>query len=167
MENNQSPTGLGNIIVSALIQFFRLLIFVLFVCPFNFWRKAAERLDKSRGSWSWTEHKTNSRWPFLSFVKAIIFGFVFDGLIFISYFVGVGVAFYKFFYVWLSYGGDFTVAYPVFVMTLVYAYYAPMFVSPVRDLLYILIMPFSKFLSWCSRPAQYLEIDMNKKEKGA
>lgn len=159
MENlNANPAeekDLGPRIVQALIQFLYMLAFILFLCPFNFWKKSVLRLEEARAKGAWDFAASGSRWPFLSFIKAIMLNFVFDGLIFISYFLGVISAIIAL----------FKVGFGAAIMALISAYYAPMFISPARDLFVILIMPFSKFLSWCSRPAQYLEIDMNKKEK--
>lgn len=162
----QNDNTLGEVISKALLQFFKMLVFVLFVCPFNFWRKAAQRLVSAGAQWSWTNISSQSPWPFFSFLKAVLFGFIFDGLIFISYFIGVIVAFYLLFSFWLSDYGSFKYGFEAFICCLISTYYLPMGISPIRDFLYIIIMPFAKFLSWCSRPAQYLQIDMKTKKEG-
>lgn len=165
MAENSSSDALGITIAEALKQFFRMLVFVLFMCPFNFWRKSAERLVNASRGWSWTNLSSSKHWPFLSFLKAVLFNFFFDGVIFISYFIGVLIAAFSLFYEWLSQYGSFETGIASFFGVLVSTYYFPMLISPIRDLVYISIMPFAKFLSWCSRPAQYLEIDMNKVKK--
>lgn len=158
MENyntNYQNDDLGRKIVQALIQFFYMLVFILFLCPFNFWKKSVLRLDEARNNGAWDFAESGSRWPYLSFLKAVLLNFLFDGLIFISYFLGVIIAFVML----------FQAGFGAFIGTLIATYYSPMIISPSRDLFVIIIMPFQKFLSWCARPAQYLEIDMNKKEK--
>lgn len=155
LETNIQKDDFGQKFVRALIQFFYMLAFILFLCPFNFWKKSLLRLDAARSRGAWDFAKSGSRWPFLSFCKAILLDFLFDGIIFIAYPLMVLVAIYML----------FAEGFGAFISCLVAGYYSPMFISPLRDFFVIIIMPFSKFLSWCARPAQYLEIDMNKKEK--
>ena len=44
------------------------------------------------------------------------------------------------------------------------AYYIPYIVSLIRDLFRILLLPLAKFLSWISKPAQYLDLKIENKE---
>lgn len=154
-QNQQGQESFGQLIVNGLVQFFYMVAYILFLCPFGFWKNACIKLNEARKNKSWDLGNSKSRWPYLSFLKAILFNFIFDGLIFISYFVGVISAI-----VALIEGAGFG----GFFMALVGAYYTPMIISPIRDFVYILILPFVKFIKWCSRPPQYLEIDMNTKK---
>lgn len=157
----QSPyQQLGTNIVSALVYFFKSLVYILFVCPFGFWAAAANRLANDNKSCSLDILKYTSRWPYLSFCKKVIFGFLIDGAIFISYFVGTIVALGALIYglIKTDYPG---ITFLTFLGSLVFTYYLPLIISFFRDLLTIFLLPFNKFLSWVSKPAQQLDIDMH------
>lgn len=151
-ENYQATPGFGNIIVSALVHFLHMLAFVLFICPFSFWKGATIRLYRERQSKHLTSFTSNSRWPFLSFIKILFFGFLIDGSIFFSYILGILVAF-----VVLFNGGGFI----GFIGALIIFYYAPVGLSLFRDLCTLFILQFQKFLSWLSKPAQQLDLDIH------
>ena len=51
-----------------------------------------------------------------------------------------------------------------FVATLVGAYYVPVGLSLARDFFQLLLLPFAKFLSWCRKPAQYMDLNVQKRE---
>lgn len=154
-QNQQGQPSFGQLLVNALVQFFYMIAFILFLCPFGFWKNACIKLDEARKNKAWNFGNSKSHWPFLSFLKAILFNFIFDGLIFISYFVGIIMAFKALFS-----GGGFW----GFLLTLIISYYAPMAIAPLRDIVYLLILPITKLIKWCSRPPQYLEIDMTEKQ---
>lgn len=149
MENSNN---LGGKIVPALIHFFHMLAFILFICPFAFWKAATIRMAQERENKSLTTFATASKWPFLSFCKKIFFGFIIDGSIFISYFVGILVAI-----ITLFAGGGFL----GFLGVLIAVYYLPLFFSIIRDTVYVSLLQFTKFLSWVAKPAQQLDIDVH------
>lgn len=143
-------------IVKALLYVLKMLLFLL-ACPFYFWKAATMRLSKANWS-SLTSFVGVSRWPFLSFLKKILFEFIFDGVIFMSYFVGVIVAIYSFFKT-ISYSSD--MAFLALLGVLAYTYVYPLIMSIVRDVVTLAILPFSKFLSWVSKPAQQIDVDFH------
>lgn len=151
---NNDPE-LGKIIGSALAYFFSMLAFILFVCPFAFWKGAAYRLYRECKNKSLKTMVSTSRWPFFTFLKKIFFEFLIDGMMFILYFIGIIVAF-----VVLFKGGGFG----GFLITLVCTYYSPMALSWIRDLFVLLLLPFQKFLSWVSKPAQQIDVDFHNKD---
>lgn len=163
-----NPNELGNTndfgkkIVDALIYFFQMLCFILFACPFAFWSGAAKRLAKEREEGSLFKFNEVSPWPFFTFCKKIFFEYFIDGTIFISYFVGTLIAFYCFFDI---VGDGFKPAITSFFVTLLFTYYFPMALSWLRDLVYIsILLPIRKLLNWLSKPAQYFDLNVKKRE---
>lgn len=151
-KNDMGNTKLGAAIVSAFAYFFSMLAFILFVCPFAFWKGAVYRLQKECKNKSLKTFVHTSRWPFLSFLRKIFFEFFIDGMIFISYFVGIIFAFVA-----------MTEEFSMFLLVLVATYYSPLCLSWVRDLLVLMLLPFQKFLSWVSKPAQQIDVDFHNK----
>tara|TARA_Y100000385_G_C12830521_1_gene524323 strand:+ start:64 stop:522 length:459 start_codon:yes stop_codon:yes gene_type:complete len=142
-------------IVSALIHFLYIFfIYFLFIVPFDLWKKATIRLANQKESGGLNISKITSLWPFLSFVKAFILDFLIDGIIFISYVLGLigGV------YIWIE-SGEFM----AFVAFIAGVYISPIGLSLLRDLLQLSILPFKKFLSWASKPAQYMDLEIKNK----
>lgn len=157
----QSPyQQLGANIVSALVYFFKSLVYILFICPFEFWAAATNRLASDHKACSLDILKYTSRWPYLSFCKKVIFEFLIDGAIFISYFAGTIIAFGALVYglVKFDYPGQ---TFLLFLGILILTYYSPLGISFFRDLLTLFLLPFYKFLSWVAKPAQQLDIDMH------
>jgi len=139
--------------VPALIHALYSIIYFLFVVPFDLWVKAVERLAKQKENGSLRISSIDSPWPFLSFIKAILLEFLFDLFIFLSYFIGIVLTIYGLF----EEGGEA-------LLILIAAYYAPLALSAARDFFTILILPIRKFISWCRKPAQYLDLKVEKKE---
>lgn len=150
----EQSTNFGTVIGSALAYFFSMLAFILFVCPFSFWKAAALRLHSECKKKTLFKFVETSRWPFLSFMKKVFFEFFIDGTIFISYFIGAIAAFYVFFESKEFLG---------FLMVLIATYYSPLGLSIVRDLCTLMLLPFQKFLSWVSKPAQQLDVDFHNR----
>lgn len=123
--------------------------------------RATERLSSLRGTNTFAVVGETSPWPFLTFLKRILFDFFFDGTIFISYFVGalLAVIFFFWYGVFGSHGYH---TFAPFVVTIIGFYYYPMYVSWLRDLCYLAILPIRKLLNWLQKPAQQLTIDMTE-----
>lgn len=144
----------GTMIGSALAYFFSMLAFLLFICPFSFWEGAAYRLYTECKKKSLKTMVASSRWPFLSFLKKIFFEFFIDGMMFILYFLGIIVAIVVL----------FQDGFAAFIGALIATYYSPMGLAWVRDLFVLLLLPFQKFLSWVSKPAQQIDVDFHNKD---
>lgn len=158
--NPQSELS-GNI-AGALKYFFSSLVYILFVCPFGFWASATNRLAGDRKNCRLDIIKSNSRWPYLSFCKRVFFEFAIDGFTFISWFLGVIVAiaaFFKGITSHYSFGSSAGLFFGILVAT----YYLPIAFALLRDIVTLMLLPVYKFLSWVSKPAQYLDIEMRKK----
>lgn len=150
---NPDP-NFGQVIGSALAYFFAMLAFILFVCPFSFWKGAAYRLYKACKNKSLNKFVHTSRWPFFSFIKKVFFEFIIDGTIFITYFIGALVSI-----IMLFTDGGFL----AFILGLIITWYSPMGLSWVRDLCVLALLPFEKFLSWVSKPAQQIDVDFHNR----
>lgn len=156
----QQPS-LGANVLSAVVFFFTSLINILFICPFGFWAAAVNRLAADRTHYSIDVIKSTSRWPYLTFCKKVFFEFAIDGLTFVSWFVGIIAAFVVLI---TGFAGGLKIAsFLPFFLVLIGSYYSPLALALLRDLVVLLLLPFSKFLSWVSKPAQHLDIDMTKK----
>lgn len=155
-KNDLRSENLGSAIGSALAYFFSMLAFILFVCPFSFWKGAVYRLQRECRNKSLKTFVHTSRWPFLSFLKKIFFEFLIDGMIFISYFLGVIIAIIALF---AADGARFL----TFLIVLVATYYSPLIFSWCRDIMVLCLLPFQKFLSWVSKPAQQIDVDFHNK----
>lgn len=150
MENNFS-----NLLKSALIHFlYNFFVYYLFVLPFDLWKKAISRLadQREKGALRMSEIKT--QWPFLSFLKVFLIEFMFDGVILISYILGPILAIV----LWIS-----SESFTTFIGCIVMSYYAPIFLSLLRDVFILSLLPIRKFLSWVSKPAQYLDLEIKNK----
>ncbi len=160
----QPPVGsepnFGSNVVAALLYFLTSLVYVLFVCPFSFWVAAVNRLATERANCRIDVIRNSSRWPYLSFCKRVFFEFAIDGFTFVGWFAGIIVAFIALI---SGFAGGLGMAsfVPCFGI-LVGSYYLPVALALLRDLVMLLLLPFGKFLSWVSKPAQHLDIDMNK-----
>ena len=142
-------------IISASIHFaYNFFIYFLLIVPFDLWKKATIRLANQKENGTLNIGKSTSTWPFLSFMKAFILEFLIDGIIFISYPLGFILA--------IKVGIDIKSAEAIFG-ALVFAYYYPVILSLFRDFMQLSILPFKKFLSWVSKPAQYMDIEIKNK----
>lgn len=150
-----------DVVIGAFIYFVHMLCFLVILCPFGFWKGATERLSKLRDAHSIQTFIGKSRWPFFTFLKKIFFEYICDGTIFISYPLGILSAFV----VWLvmTFKGEFGSGFMVFVAILIGAYYYPLYMSVVRDIVTLLLLPFEKFVKWCAKAPQLLDINMTKR----
>ena len=152
MENQKS---FKDHIVNSLLHFlYYFFVYFIFIVPFSLWQKATIQLSEQREKGTLNISNITSLWPFLSFLKAFFLEFLIDGFIFIGYFVGLIFALYAFIET-----GEFM----DFVSVLAGTYFSPILLSLTRDLLQLLILPFRKFLSWASKPAQYMDLKIENK----
>ncbi len=142
-------------IVSALIHFlYNFFVYFLFIVPFDLWKKATIRLAEQKEKGTLSISKITGLWPFLSFLKAFILDFLIDGVIFILYVLGliIGIV------IWIQTGEFMS-----FISTIVVIYFSPIMLSLLRDIIQLSILPFKKFLSWASKPAQYMDLEIKNK----
>lgn len=146
----------GTAIGAALAYFFSMLAYMLFLYPYAVWKGATYRLYKECRNKSLKRFALESRWPFFSFCKKIFFGFFIDGMMFISYFVGALVSLIVMFA-----GGDGS--FLMGLLLLVGTYYSVIGLSIIRDFCVLALLPFQKFISWLSKPAQQIDVDFHNR----
>jgi hypothetical protein len=154
MKNQQSfKEHFNNALLSFLWNFF---IYFLLIVPFDLWKKAVIRLSVQKQQGKLNISKITSFWPFLSFFRAFFFEFLFDGFIFIGWFIGIIVAIYAY---------SQTEKIETMLLMIVGTYYSPIGLSLIRDILQFLMMPLKKFIDWCLKPAQYMDFTIIEKSK--
>lgn len=144
-----------NQILNALIHFlYNFFIYFIFIVPFDLWKRATIRLANQKESGGLSISKITSLWPFLSFMKAFMLDFLIDGIIFILYVIGliIGIV------LWIT-TGEFA----SFLGVIAGIYFSPIGLSLLRDLIQLMTLPFKKFLSWASKPAQYMDLEIKNK----
>ena len=157
---------LKEIIKDALLFCGVNIVKFLFLLPFNLWLKAATRLSEQRKHITLEYREVGGFWPFLTYVKRFAFDFGFDAAIFASYFAGIILAVIA----WITsmLGAEDTITglldgSEIALLTLIHGYFAPIYISLLRDIIQLLLIPFRKFLSWGSKPAQYMDMEINSK----
>lgn len=156
--NFGSNESLGKTVVDALIYFFYTLVYILFICPFGFWKAAAERLAASRSKAN-IEVDNKSRWPLFTFIIRVLYEFFFDGMMFISWFIGAFIAIICFFYTLFQ--GEVIAAFGALVAVLACSYYFPVYYMWLRDGFTFCLMFVRKFISWMVKPAQQVDVDFH------
>ena len=158
MEQNQySNSLLGNVFKHV---FYNIIVYYLFVLPVDLWKKSVVRLNDQRTQGKLSVKNSSSRWPFLSFIKTFLFEFAIDATIFLSYFIGTLIALFAAFQAaeWSA-----SAALTTLIFSLIYVLNVPTLLSLYRELLLISILPIKKFILWCEKPPQHLDIDMRNK----
>jgi hypothetical protein len=122
--------------------------------PLHLWINGVNRLAEQKKSGALTLTKSNSPWPFLSFMKAFLLEFLFDAVIMLSYIIGPLIAIYA-----LISGAGFS----GFLTVLISTYYYPLIMTIMRDIFAIMVLPFKKFISWVKKPAQYMDLSIENK----
>lgn len=143
-----------NVLPALLHVLYNLFVYYLFVLPFHLWVNAVNRLAEQKKSGSLSLVSIKSAWPFLSFMKAFLLEFLFDGMIMLCYVIGPLAGLVMMFTA-AGFGG--------FLGALVGSYYTVVGISIIRDVFALLILPFKKFISWASKPAQYMDLEIKNK----
>lgn len=129
------------------------IVYFLFIVPFDAFVNAVERLAKQRQNKALKLSEIKTPWPFFSFLKRVFLDFSFDFLTVLCYLLAPLI-----FIIVLASGGGFLGALAI----LVGCYYAPLFIAWLRDFTVMILMPIRKFISWCYKPAQYLDLNVTK-----
>lgn len=150
MEENQ--ISFGKQILNALIHFLYTFINFLFVLPYDLWKKAVVRLDSQYRNKTLHAATITSQWPFFSWMKRFVLEFLIDGLIFIWPLIAIIAP--------IIANSELDGGFLGFIIMLYALYFGgPFALSLLRDnIIVTLVLPFRKFLSWMSKPAQYLDI---------
>ena len=146
---------LKDIIMDALIYSTIAVLKFIFILPFNLWKRAGSRLAEQKENSHLEFQETNGPWPFLTYVKRFAFQLGFDAVTFLSYFVGIILAITFWVISMLSAEDLFSGLKDGFltaITILAHAYLTPIYISILRDIIQILLIPFRKFIKWCSKP---------------
>jgi hypothetical protein len=147
-----------NDVIQALLHFlYNFFVYFLFIMPFALWKKATTRLANQRKNGGLNIGNIDSFWPFLSFLKVFILEFLIDGLIFMLYVLGIIFAII----------GAIDGGVAGFFGVLIGTYYTPIALSLTRDLIQLLTQPLKKFISWISKPAQYMDLKVTNTSSAA
>jgi len=149
-------------LIDALIHGFYTIVYVLFIVPFDLYAKAIHRLSAQRQEDHLSIAAINSSWPYFSFLKRVYLDFIFDFLTMISWGIAIIVALVGFFVIAFSDSGSFRDATLFLLAALAAGYYSPVGYAISRDTLQIMILPLMKFFSWARKPAQHIDLTMDK-----
>lgn len=155
-QNEQKNSEFVNTLLDATIHFFYQIVYFLFIVPFDMWRNAVVRLAQQKNKGALKLAKIDGLWPLFSYLKVLLFEFLFDAVIFISYIIGLLIAIVGL----VSDAGFWG-----FIVGIITGYYViPIFTTFTRDFTQIFLLIFSKFISWCRKPAQQLDIDFKNRD---
>ena len=143
-----------NILTSLLYVLFYIFIYFLFILPFDFWRKAVNRLVQQKEKALLSAYRLRAPWPFFAFFKIYFVDFFLDALALLCYLFGPFIA--------LGFG--LYMKEPMLILSLLVAfYYAPLSLALFRDLLIVMLLPLRKTMSWLTKPAQYMDLEIRNK----
>lgn len=142
-------------ILPALIHVGYSILYLLVILPFDMWVKAIERLAAQKENGALSLSKIGGPWPYLTFLKNLFFEFLFDFCILICWAVGLIDAI-----------SDLIDGIPAkyFLLDLVMVYYMPIWITLFRDLCQFGLLPLRKLISWLRKPAQYMDLKVEKKD---
>ena len=155
----------NNTIGKALLHILYQIVYVLFVVPYHIWCKAINRLVAQRENNSLKFTAIKSPWPMFTFLKRWLIDFGFDMLIAIIWFVGIYLYFKYDAYKAFKY--DFWEGLKYSFYYFYGAYFGVVGISWLRDLFILALKPLAKFFSWLKKPAQHLDITINRAEPEA
>lgn len=142
-----------DVLLKSLLHCVLTLLSFIFLTPFNVWRKSVLTTAEQRENGSLKMGTIKGFWPFLSYMKRILCDFLFDAFIVLSYPLGIIAAFISFKEGFLG-----------FITVLAGVYFLPITFALTRDFIQLTLIPFRKFLSWGAKPAQFMDLNVNKKD---
>ena len=138
---------------------YNIIVYYAFVLPIDLWKKSVIRLHNQR-----TEGKlkidSSKRWPFLSFLVAFFFEFLIDAQIFLCYTLGPIVLLIGFL---AGATQDFGAALILLFTGTLTLFWTPVLFTLQGEFLRMSLLPIKKFILWCDKPPQHLDIDMRNK----
>lgn len=158
--NEQTNNGTQNIGTAVLTSILAILSF-LFVWPWKTWIKSVNKVAQAKMENQLDLSHIDSLWPVLSYLKRFFLEFMFDATIVLGYIIGIIVAFAALI---IGFKSGVATAFGAFFGTLIAFYYMPIYIAIFRDLVQLFfIAPIRKFISWLSKPAQYIDINAGVK----
>lgn len=152
----------GKTIITAFTHILYQLVYFLFILPFDVWSKALKRLAAQRENKALKFVEIKSPWPMFTFLKRWFIDFFFDMLIAIVWIVGLFFLFSDFEkYVTYPFKSSFLDG--MTSLSFIYlGYFSTVAIHLVRDLFILLLKPLGKFFGWLNKPAQHLDITIDK-----
>lgn len=150
-------------IISAFTHILYQLVYYLFILPFEVWCKAIKRLAAQREDKALKFVDIKSQWPMFTFLKRWCIDFLFDMLIAIAWIVLL-YYFFKHFDINVKYPfkASFGTGLKTVLSELYIIYSSVISIHLLRDFFILILKPLSKFFSWLSKPAQHLDLTIDK-----
>ena len=139
-------------IITAFTHILYQIVYFLFILPFDTWMSAIKRLAAQRENKALKVTEIKSQWPMFTFLKRWCIDFFFDMLIALGWIIGVLLI--------LAAKPDGVGEYILLILAVYWG--VPVVVHIVRDFFVLMLKPFSKFLGWLNKPAQHLDITIDK-----
>lgn len=139
---------------NAMLHTLLTIVKLLFLTPYNIWMESAAKLENQSKDGSLNLKNVSGFWGILSFIKRILFDFSFNAAILLSFPIGVILFFV------LIFKAGFGIA----LTTLLVTYFVvPALTLLTQDLIRLALIPLYKYVSWGTKPAQYLDVNEIKK----
>ena len=150
-------------IITAFTHILYQIVYYVFILPFEVWSKAIKRLAAQRENKSLKFVEIKSQWPMFTFLKRWLIDFLFDALIAIIWIILLHNFFKRFdFFVSIPFKDRFGTGMKSLFFSLLAIYTAPVSIHLLRDLFILLLKPITKLLGWLNKPAQHLDITIDK-----
>lgn len=150
-------------VLSAFKHILYQLVYYIFILPYEVWCKAIRRLAAQRENSALKFVEIKSPWPLFTFLKRWCIDFFFDMLIAIAWIVLLFFFFKNFKeLVIIPFKHDFGDGVKALLLELYLMYSSVLVIHFYRDLFILLLKPISKFLGWLNKPAQHLDITIDK-----
>jgi hypothetical protein len=164
------PQDFWKQVLDALMQVLYTILKIILL-PFNLWVKSITNLAKHKESGLLDLHKIGGLWPYFTFCKRLIMDVLLDVIAFLSYPIGIFSAFVGFVVVcvnaghYASFGMILLQATGSFIGILFFSYLTPVYTACINNTLQFLLLPLRKLIDWCKKPAQHVDINLEKKEE--
>lgn len=156
---NDDLSKVGTAVAQSLLK----ILYFIFVWPFTVWLKSVTHIADMEQNKSLSMSNIQSNWPLFTFYKRFFLDFLLDALSVLTYFVGVIVAFVVLI-IGFKEGAGY--AFGGFLATLAAVYYLPVSFMLTRDFIqFFIVAPLRKFVSWLTKPAQYIDVNAVVKDK--
>ena len=150
-------------IITAFTHILYQIVYYVFILPFEVWSKAIKRLAAQRENKSLKFVEIKSQWPMFTFLKRWLIDFLLDALIAIIWIILLYNFFKRFdFFVSIPFKDSFGTGMKSLFFSLLAIYTAPVSIHLLRDLFILLLKPITKLLGWLNKPAQHLDITIDK-----
>lgn len=159
------PENFLQSLVDAILQVL-IAIGRIILLPFSLWAKAITRLAEQKNSNQLSFNNIDGLWPFFTFCKRLLINFVFDAIAFISYPIGAIFALVSFIINCTHINAYITFSDVVgeLIITLVVFYMYPVLMAIAHDGFELMLLPIKKFINWCQKPAQQIDIDIKQRQ---